>query len=140
MTYIVQRKDRFYVVAYDGLDPLTGKEHRRWHPIGHDRSEAESVAARIDRDCDRAGAAPSRGGPVHLGEFLTDTWLPLKRRHVRATTGTPGSSTATSTRPSAKFPCDDFGPIASAGSTTGSPRTAGVTGSVLQPRRCTRSK
>jgi hypothetical protein len=26
MAYIIQRKDRFYVVAYDGLDPLTGKE------------------------------------------------------------------------------------------------------------------
>jgi len=34
MTYIVQRKDRFYVVAYDALDPLTGKERRRWHPAG----------------------------------------------------------------------------------------------------------
>ena len=32
MTYIVERKNRFYVVAYDGLDPLTGKERRRWHP------------------------------------------------------------------------------------------------------------
>ena len=84
MTYIVQRKDRFYVVAYDGLDPLTGKERRRWHPAGHDRHDAELVAARIDRD--NAGAAPARGGPVHLGEFLTDTWLPLKRRQVRATT------------------------------------------------------
>jgi hypothetical protein len=29
MTYIVQRKDRFYVVAYDGLDPLTG-DLRGW--------------------------------------------------------------------------------------------------------------
>jgi hypothetical protein len=26
MSYIVQRRDRFYVVAYDGPDPLTGKE------------------------------------------------------------------------------------------------------------------
>lgn len=84
MTYIVQRKDRFYVVAYDGLDPLTGKERRRWHPVGHDRHDAELAAARIDRD--NAGAAPARGGPVHLGQFLTETWLPLKRRHVRATT------------------------------------------------------
>lgn len=84
MTYIVQRKDRFYVVAYDGLDPLTGKERRRWHPVGRDRDEAELVAARLDRDT--VGAAPSRGGPVHFGEFLTDTWLPLKRRHLRATT------------------------------------------------------
>ncbi|HNQ07980.1 MAG TPA: hypothetical protein PKH97_12450, partial [Tetrasphaera sp.] len=37
---IVQRQDRFYVVAYDGLDPLTGKERRRWHPAGRDRHEA----------------------------------------------------------------------------------------------------
>ena len=84
MTYIVQRKDRFYVVAYDGLDPLTGKERRRWHPVGHDRHDAEVVAARIDRD--NAGAAPVRGGPLNLGQFMTATWLPLKRRHVRATT------------------------------------------------------
>ncbi len=84
MAYIIQRKDRFYVVAYDGLDPLTGRERRRWHPAGRDRHEAEEMAARIERDA--AGAAPLRGGPVHLGEFLTDTWLPIKRRHVRATT------------------------------------------------------
>ena len=84
MAYIIERKDRFYVVAYDGLDPLTGKERRRWHPAGGDRHEAEAMAARIERDA--AGTAPRRGGPVHLGEFLTDTWLPTKRRHVRAST------------------------------------------------------
>lgn len=32
------------------------------------------------------GAAPARGGPLSYGEFLTKTWLPHKRRHVRATT------------------------------------------------------
>ncbi len=84
MTYIVQRKDRFYAVAYDGLDPITGKERRRWHPIGHDRDEAEAIAARLDAD--HVSAAPSRGGPVRYGDFLTSTWLPLKRRHLRATT------------------------------------------------------
>lgn len=84
MTYIVQCKDRFYVVAYDGLDPLTGKERRRWHPVGHDRHDAELAAVRIDRD--NAGAATAHGGPQHLGEELAGTWLPLKRRHVRATT------------------------------------------------------
>lgn len=84
MAYIIQRKDRFYVVSYDGLDPLTGKERRRWHPAGHDRHEAEQMAARIERDA--AGAAPARGGPTLLGEFLTNTWLPIKRRHVRTST------------------------------------------------------
>src|SRR5690606_13184739 len=84
MAYIIERKDRFYVVAYDGIDPLTGRERRRWHPAGRDRHDAKAMAARIERDA--AGSAPRRGGPVHLGEFLTDTWLPTKRRHVRAST------------------------------------------------------
>ena len=84
MTYIVQRKDRFYVVAYDGVDPLTGKERRRWHPAGHDRHEAEAIAERLEAD--RSSAPPPVGGPITLGEFLSDTWLPHKRRQVRATT------------------------------------------------------
>ena len=29
---------------------------------------------------------PHDGGPITVGEFLTDTWLPQKRRQVRATT------------------------------------------------------
>ena len=29
MAYIIQCNDRFYVVAYDGLDPLTGRKRRR---------------------------------------------------------------------------------------------------------------
>ncbi|MGI9016751.1 MAG: hypothetical protein ACR2HR_06545 [Euzebya sp.] len=32
MTYIVNRRDRFYVVAYDGIDPISGRQRRRWHP------------------------------------------------------------------------------------------------------------
>lgn len=84
MTYIVQRRDRFYVVTYDGLDPLTGKERRRWHPVGNDRVEAESVAERLERE--RPDAAPATGGPIALAMFLTETWMPQKRRQVRATT------------------------------------------------------
>lgn len=84
MAYIVQRKDRFYVVAYDGVDPLTGRERRRWHPFGHDRAAAEACAARFDRDL--AAPPPAKGGPITLGAFLTETWMPQKRRHARATT------------------------------------------------------
>ena len=84
MTYIVERKTRFYVVAYDGLDPLTGRERRRWIPVGHDRNEAETVVARLDSE--RIAGPPPRRGTVTVGEFLTRTWMPNKRRHVRATT------------------------------------------------------
>lgn len=84
MTYIVQRKDRFYVVIYDGRDPLTGRERRRWHPVGRDRDEAEAIAARLDDQ--RETPPPATGGPITVGEFLAGTWLPQKRRQVRATT------------------------------------------------------
>ena len=84
MTYIVQRQSRYYVVAYDGLDPLTGKERRRWHPVGHNRDEAEAICRRLDRD--RAAKPEAAGGHVTVTAFLTETWLPRKRREVRATT------------------------------------------------------
>ena len=29
MAYIISRNNRFYVVAYDGVDPATGRERRR---------------------------------------------------------------------------------------------------------------
>ena len=84
MSYIIQRQTRFYVVAYDGLDPLTGKDRRRWHPAGHDRGDAEAMAGRLDLE--RDDQRPEIGGPITLGSFLTETWLPCKRRVVRATT------------------------------------------------------
>ena len=84
MSYIVERNTRFYVVTYDGLDPLTGRERRRWIPIGHDRSEAEAVATRLEHD--RVRDVPPRRSTLTLGSFLIDTWMPQKRRTVRATT------------------------------------------------------
>ena len=42
MSSIVQRKDRYYLVAYDGLDPLSGKERRLWHPSASDDSPTSS--------------------------------------------------------------------------------------------------
>jgi integrase len=84
MSYIVQRKDRFYVVAYDGLDPLSGKERRRWHPVGHDRDEAEAVRRRLERE--PRDHQLVTGGPITVATFLHETWMPRKRRQVRATT------------------------------------------------------
>lgn len=43
MAYIVQRNNQFYVVDYDGVDPRTGKERRRWHPAGRSRDDAEAL-------------------------------------------------------------------------------------------------
>jgi integrase len=84
MSYIVQRQNRFYVVAY-GTDPLTGKERRRWHAAGHDRADAEAMVRRLDEERDSV-PPPKIGGPLTVGEFLTEQWMPRKRRQVRATT------------------------------------------------------
>ncbi len=48
MAYIIDRKDRFYVVAYDGIDPITRRERRKWHPVGADRAVAELIARRLE--------------------------------------------------------------------------------------------
>lgn len=84
MASIVHRKDRFYVVAYDGIDPLTGRERRRWHPGGDNRRAGEELASRLEGD--RRHDSRTRATSTQLGAFLTDTWLPRKRAHVRATT------------------------------------------------------
>lgn len=44
MAYIVTRNNRFNVVSYDGIDPTTGKERRRWQLAGTSRADAEAIA------------------------------------------------------------------------------------------------
>ena len=84
MAYIVSRNNRFYVVAYDGVDHHTGKERRRWHPAGRSRADAEAVAASMT---EASGVAiPLGRDAVTLGEFFAANWLPRRARHVRPTT------------------------------------------------------
>src|SRR3546814_11189326 len=73
--YIAQRRNRFYVVIYEGRDPVTGKEQRRWHPAGTDRAEAEGLMTKL------AAAETRRVESVrslNLGAYLTSELLPAK--------------------------------------------------------------
>ena len=36
--YVARKCSRFYAVVYQRLDPITGRECRRWHPAGTDGS------------------------------------------------------------------------------------------------------
>jgi integrase len=85
MTYIVQRKSRFYVVAYDGLDPLTGRERRRWHPAGHSRVDAEAIAANLDA-AHTTIDTPAGADPLTFGRYLTEQWLPVRRHDLDPST------------------------------------------------------
>jgi len=81
--YVATRRGRFYVVIYEGRDPVTGKELRRWHPAGTDRAEAERLAARLAKtETRRVGAVRS----LTFGSYLTSQWLPAKKLHLATST------------------------------------------------------
>ncbi|HMR96234.1 MAG TPA: site-specific integrase [Microthrixaceae bacterium] len=81
--HIARKRDRYYAVIYEGLDPVTGKERRTWHPAGTDRAEAEALVARLAAERD------GRNDEVRsltFGAYLTGHWLPAKRLELRVST------------------------------------------------------
>jgi integrase len=80
--YVVQKGARFYAVIYEGVNPLTGRERRRWHPAGTDRIEAEQLAA---SQAATASAVERQPGPT-VAAFLLRRWLPAKRVSLRPST------------------------------------------------------
>ena len=84
MAYIIERNDHFYVVAYDGNDPRTGKERRRWHPAGRSREDAEAIAERLSAE--RQGTRARATSALTVEQFLRDVWLPRRRRELRPST------------------------------------------------------
>ncbi len=81
--YIRKRGDRYYAVIYEGRDPVTGKEIRRWHPAGTDRAAAERLAKKLAAtESKRIGAVRS----LTLGAYLTNQWLPAKKLQLAAST------------------------------------------------------
>jgi integrase len=74
--YVTTKRGRYYVVIYEGLDPVTGRERRSWHPAGTDREAAERLARRL------AAERQGRDDEVRaltFGAYLTGQWLPGKR-------------------------------------------------------------
>lgn len=84
MAYIIERNQCFYVVAYDGPDPRTGKERRRWHPAGRDRADAEAIAERLtaQRKTERQRATSA----LTVESLLVERWMPRRRRELRPST------------------------------------------------------
>src|SRR3546814_1525707 len=81
--YIAQRRSRFYVVIYEGRDPVTGKEQRRWHPAGTNRAEAERLMRKLAaKETRRVEAVRS----LTFGAYLTSQWLPAKKLYIATST------------------------------------------------------
>ena len=81
--YVARKGNRWYAVISEGLDPVTGKERRRWHPAGTSREEAERLAARL------AAEVNGRNDQIRsltFGACLTNHWLPGKRINLAEST------------------------------------------------------
>ena len=81
--YVARKGDRFYAVIYEGIDPYTGRERRRWHPAGTDRTAAEELAATLAQH--RRSDGHERGS-LTLAAYLTQRWLPSKQLALRVST------------------------------------------------------
>ena len=82
--YVAQRRNRFYAVIYEGIDPITGRERRRWHPAGTDREQAKELATAL-ASAQSQRIDGRRVGPT-FGVYLTMKWLPAKQLTLRPST------------------------------------------------------
>ena len=81
--HVIRKRDRYYAVIYEGLDPVAGRERRSWHATGTDRSEAERLAPRLAAECNgRSDGLRS----LTFGAYLTRQWLPGKRLTLATST------------------------------------------------------
>jgi len=81
--YVTTKRGRYYAVIYEGLDPITGRERRRWHAAGTDRDDAERLAERLARECN---GRDDESRSLTVGAYLTRQWLPGKKLTVRTST------------------------------------------------------
>lgn len=82
--YVVRKGNQHYAVIYEGLDPLTGRERRRWHPAGPDRAAAERLASKFAADWSR-DRSPQRSS-LTVAVYLTQRWLPANQARLKPST------------------------------------------------------
>jgi integrase len=82
--YTAKKGSRYYAVIYEGVDPATGKERRRWYSAGPRKADAERMVTElVKRKNDGEYRPPER---TTVGSYLTERWLPAKRAQLRPST------------------------------------------------------
>ncbi|MDP9403247.1 MAG: N-terminal phage integrase SAM-like domain-containing protein [Actinomycetota bacterium] len=82
--YTAKKGNRYYAVIYEGIDPTTGKERRRWYPAGSRKADAEKLVTELVKRHNDGEYRPPE--PLTLGEYLSERWLPSQRSQLKATT------------------------------------------------------
>lgn len=80
---IAKKGNQYYAVIYEGLDPVTGKEQRRWHPAGPDKAAAEALASRLAAELE---GRDDKTRSLTFGAYLTGQWLPGKANTLAEST------------------------------------------------------
>ena len=76
--HLARKGNRWYAVVYEGTDPQTGRERRRWYPAGTDRADAERLADQLATDSARRRTDQRQR--LTLETFVVRWWLPAKQR------------------------------------------------------------
>ncbi len=82
--YTAKKGKQFYAVIYEGVDPATGKERRRWIHAGPRRGDAERLVTELVKR--RNDGQSNSRDKTTLGEYLTEKWLPLQQAQLRRST------------------------------------------------------
>lgn len=82
--YVAKKGNRWYAVIYDGVDPTTGKERRRWVAAGTRKGDAEKLVTEMVKRRNEGGAVATDKST--LGSYLVDRWLPIQETKVRRST------------------------------------------------------
>src|SRR5205807_548251 len=74
MAYVVEKAGLHYAVIYEGVNPITGSERRRWYRCA-DRAEAGQLARQLGA---RRARARRAGSTMTLADYLLGRWLPTR--------------------------------------------------------------
>jgi integrase len=82
VAYVTEKRGVFYAVIYEGRNPVSGRERRRWH-----RCDDHAAAARVANDLTKRRAHQRRpGSSLTLAEYLLGRWLPAKESTLAPST------------------------------------------------------
>ena len=82
MAYVTEKRGVFYAVIYEGRNPVSGRERRRWHRCD-DHAAASKLATELTECRTRQRSA---GSSLTLGEYLLGQWLPAKEATLAPST------------------------------------------------------
>jgi hypothetical protein len=82
VAYVTQKRGVYYAVIYEGRNPVTGRERRRWHRCEH-HADAQRLARELGAQRERRNRA---GSSMTLADYLLGRWLTAKEATLAPST------------------------------------------------------